>query len=99
VTPVERAIALAVVHYRETTTVAITFATRETWQPIMNPDGSLEPPDRAIELNASGFVLAHLVRLVLDDPPYWERLIADCTDPDIAHAIDSAVRASMGRTL
>lgn len=46
------AVALALAHYRATTTTGIQLATTGSWWPILNPDGTPEPDDRAIELSA-----------------------------------------------
>ncbi len=48
------AVALALAHYRATTTTAIQFATTGSWWPILNPDGTPEPDDRAIEIIRHG---------------------------------------------
>ena len=45
------AVALALAHYRATTTIGIQFATTGSWWPILNPDGTPEPDARAIELS------------------------------------------------
>lgn len=74
------AVALALAHYRATTTTGIQFATAGSWWPILNPDGTPEPDDRAIELSAAAFVLAHIVQAVLDDPGWWRTIVAGITD-------------------
>ena len=85
------AVALALAHYRATTTTGIQFATTGSWWPILNPDGTPEPDDRAIELSASAFVLAHIVQAVLDDPGWWRTIVAGITDPEAVATIRQGV--------
>ena len=89
------AVALALAHYRATTTTGIQIATTGSWWPILNPDGTPEPDARAIELSASAFVLAHIVQSVLDDPGWWRTIVANITDPEVVttirHGVEDAI--------